>query len=137
MDNTEKRESPAAAEIRTQTLAGVGELGFGMWRALFRCRSVRAVRQAMRVRPGDPGWPTGLACLHKGHARPGHLRDAGDQGYFPGVDDDRQQAGHRLPSHCDRLLTLNDMTRALWYKALCGGGHCLGNRRSAGTAAPF
>lgn len=125
-----------AAEIRIETLRGLGTLGFGHIGGAFSIADLLAVLygKQMNIRPEDPKWEDRdwLVCS-KGHAGPGVYATLAVKGYFP-----REwmleinKPGTHLPSHCDRLLTpgIDMTTGSLGQGSSAAAGIALGNRMS-------
>ncbi|MDR1301298.1 MAG: transketolase [Treponema sp.] len=104
-----------AAQIRLETLKGVGARGFGHLGGALSIVDALAVLYGglMRIDPQDPQWPDrDKLVMSKGHAGPALYAALALKGYFP-LDwlSTLNQPGTRLPSHCDRKLTPGiDMT---------------------------
>ena len=123
-----------AAEIRIETLRGLGTLGFGHIGGSFSIADLLAVLygKQMNIRPEDPKWEDRdwLVCS-KGHAGPAVYAALCVKGYFPKewMLEINKPGTHR-PSHCDRILTPGvDMTTgSLGQGSSAAAGIALGNR---------
>lgn len=104
-----------AAEIRRETIRGIGARGFGHVGGALSVVDALAVLygRVMTINPQKPDWPErDKLVMSKGHAGPALYATLALKGYFP-LDwlKTLNQPGTRLPSHCDRKLTPGiDMT---------------------------
>lgn len=104
-----------AIEIRIATLEAIGNLGFGHVGGALSIADTLAVLYGgvMKYDPKNPNWDDRdwLVCS-KGHAGPAVYSALAIKGFFPREELlTLNKPGTRLPSHCDRNLTVGiDMT---------------------------
>ncbi len=104
-----------ATAIRLETLKEIKNLGFGHIGGAASVIELMAVLygKVMNIDPAKPDWPDRdyLVCS-KGHAGPTIYATLALKGYFPmEMLTTLNKNGTKLPSHCDRLLTVGiDMT---------------------------
>jgi transketolase len=105
-----------AVKVRLKTLEILGDLGFGH---VGGSMSVTELLTAlyfggiMNIDPARPGWEDrDWLIMSKGHAGPTLYTILAMKGYFPVSElGTLNQGGTKLPSHCDRNLTVGvDMT---------------------------
>jgi len=125
-----------ALKIRIETIREIGTLGFGHLGGAMSIVETLAVLygKIMNVDPKNPRWEDRdwLVCS-KGHAGPAVYAALAIKGYFPMEElKTLNKPGTRLPSHCDRNLTVGiDMTTgSLGQGASTAAGIALGNRLS-------
>ncbi len=136
MQATDKREQLErfASAIRIETMAALGQLGFGHIGGCMSIVELLAVLYGgvMRYRPEDPGWPDrDWLVLSKGHAGPALYAALAVKGFFP-LEELKtiNQGGTRLPSHADRQRTpgVDISTGSLGQGFSSGLGAALGHR---------
>ncbi|MHB1404319.1 MAG: transketolase [Desulfitobacteriaceae bacterium] len=104
-----------ALEIRIQTIKQLGKLGFGHIGGAMSIVETLAVLYggAMKIDTNNPKWEErDWLVVSKGHAGPAVYSALALKGFFPKEELlTLNQPGTRLPSHCDRNLTVGiDMT---------------------------
>ena len=123
-----------AVQIRIETIKEIGNLGFGHLGGALSIVDTFAVLYGavMKIDPQNPLWEERdwLICS-KGHAGPSLYAALALKGYFPLEElATLNKPGTRLPSHCDRNLTVGiDMTTgSLGQGASLAVGIALGHR---------
>lgn len=133
-ESIKKQLEKFAAEIRLETLKEFQELGFGHVGGSMSIVELLAVLYGsiMEVDPANPSWEQrDWLVLSKGHAGPALYAALALRGFFP-LDElsTLNKPGTRLPSHCDRNLTVGvDMTTGSLGQGISTAiGIALGNR---------
>lgn len=104
-----------ATQIRIETVKEVGKRGFGHLGGALSIVDVLAVlyEKEMNYKATDPTWADrDVMVCSKGHAGPAIYATLALKGFFPmEMLDTLNQPATKLPSHCDRNLTIGvDMT---------------------------
>lgn len=129
-----------ATQIRLETLKEIKNLGFGHIGGALSIVETLAVLygQVMKINPRNPDWEErDWLVVSKGHAGPAVYAALALKGFFP-LEDlmTLNQPGTKLPSHCDRNLTVGiDMTTGSLGQGISTAigialGHRLDQRKS-------